>query len=111
MAENDGITMGELDRRLGKLEVRHEGLPEKFVLRREYDIDQRNISRELNDNAVDIQKVDGKVEAVEEKQAAVERERQNQAAARRWQLFLVFAGPIVSTLVAIYLFQQGGPTQ
>jgi hypothetical protein len=109
MAENDGVTMGELDRRLGKLEARHEGLPEKYVLRREYDSDQRNTNTRLEDNKAAIQKTDGKVETVEAEMAAAEKERQSVGSKRRWELFLMFAGPIAAALVAIY-FSQGGQT-
>lgn len=104
MGEHD-VTVGEVSRRQDGFERRLDGLSEKFVLRREYDIDQRNTSARLGENAVAIGKVDAKVEVVEKEQAAAEKERQNAAAARRWQLFMLFASPIAAALVTILIFQ------
>lgn len=108
MAEHE-VTMGEMARRQDRFEARLDSLPETYVGRREYNIDQRNTADRLQENALATQKVDGKVEVVEKQQAEVEKERQNAAANRRWQLFILFASPVAATLVTLY-FSQGQAT-
>lgn len=105
----DDITLGEV-LRIAKDNARKiENLPERYVLREVYQNDQRNTDRRIVDLVADVGKTDGKVESLEKEQAMLEKERQNAAAARRWQLFLLVAGPILATLVSLLVFQGQTP--
>jgi len=105
----DDITLGEVGRiaREARSEVRAlvDALPEKYVLRREYETDQRNTDRRISEVAATVAKTDASVEAIEKEQAALEKERQDQASARRWQLFLQFSGPIIAAIVTILILR------
>jgi len=101
----DDHTVGEAYRLAENAQSKIDALPEKFVLRREYETDQRNTDRRILDVIADVAKTDKSVEAIEKEQAALEKERQNQASARRWQLFLQFSGPVAAAIVTILILR------
>lgn len=106
---DDGITLGEVYRIAKDAAQKYDSLQEKYVVRREYDKDQQNTDRKILDVVTDLAKTDAAVGVIQKEQVALEKERQSQAAARRWQLFLLFAGPVATAIVTILIFQ--GQTQ
>lgn len=104
MADHD-ITLGETYRMAAKALKELGELPEKFVLRREYDINQQNTAQRFLGLASEQGKTQTELEQVQKEQAAAEKERQNAASSRRWQLFMLFASPIAAALVTILIFQ------
>jgi HD superfamily phosphohydrolase len=105
----EDITLGETYRKTEANTQEIARMPERYVTRREYEKDQKNTSDRLVENAANIKATDTKVDTIQKEQAIVEKERQKEASARRWQLFLMVAGPIITALVTIYTFQGQTP--
>lgn len=101
----DEITVGEVYRFVKDTRRLVDSFPEKYVQRREYDKDQQNTDHKIMEVVADLAKTDKTIEGVQKEQATLEKERQAQAAARRWQLFLLVAGPIVTALIGILIVQ------